>query len=82
MEWSARVYQTDVDERLHLIVLEPRARASLDHATPLVQKCYTVDEAKGPRLNEPILAPRIVLTCLDCLLHGVEASLLKQINPF
>ena len=51
--------------------VEPSAQASLDSAIAFVEKCYVLDEAKGPRLIEPILTPRFVPTCSDPLLHGL-----------
>ena len=50
---------------------EPSAQVSLDSAASFVEKCYTLDEATGPRLIEPILTPRFVPTCSDALLHGL-----------
>ena len=51
--------------------VEPSAQASLDSATSFAEKCYALDEAKGPRLIEPILTPRFVPTCSDPLLQGL-----------
>ena len=51
--------------------VEPSAQASLDSAASFVEKCCALDEAKGPRLIEPILSPRFVPTCSDTLLHGL-----------
>ena len=51
--------------------VEPSAQASLDSATSFVEKCYALDEEKGPHLIEPILTPRFVPTCSDALLHGL-----------
>lgn len=51
--------------------VEPSAQASLDSAISFVEKCYALDEEKGPRLIEPILTPRFVSTCSDALLHGL-----------
>ena len=51
--------------------VESSAQASLDSAVSFVEKCYGLDNAKGPRLIEPILTPRFVPTCSDALLHGL-----------
>jgi guanine deaminase len=51
--------------------VEPSAQASLDSAISFVEKCYALDEERGPRLIEPILTPRFVPTCSDPLLHGL-----------
>ena len=51
--------------------VEPSAQASLDSAISFVEKCYALDEARGPRLIEPILTPRFVPTCSAPLLYGL-----------
>jgi len=51
--------------------VEPSAQASLDSAISFVEKFYALDEARGPRLIEPILTPRFAPTCSDSLLHGL-----------
>ncbi|KAF9783426.1 hypothetical protein BJ322DRAFT_1008461 [Thelephora terrestris] len=51
--------------------VEASAQASLDSAISFVERCYALDEAKGPRLIEPILTPRFVPTCSDALLQGL-----------
>ena len=51
--------------------VESSTQASLESAALFVEKCHALDEAKGPRLIEPILTPRFVPTCSDALLHGL-----------
>ena len=60
--------------------VESSAEASLDSAASFVEKCYALDEAKGPRLIEPILTPRFVPTCSDPLLRGLGELAAKGKN--
>lgn len=67
----AFVGKLSMDTSSRLSYVEPSAQDSLDDATSFVEKCYALDEAKKPRLVEPILTPRFVPTCSDDLLHGL-----------